>query len=90
MSMTRRETLKVLASVSAVAGLGETARAAPRSSPVPIVTPGGTRLYLTSIFPNGAPEPIPNLTWSLPAIDDEPSAGVRHERLRCLRRADQP
>jgi len=68
MSMTRRETLKALASVSAVAGLGETARAAPRSSPVPIVTTGGTRLYLTSIFPQWwCGVAIPNLTWSLPS-----------------------
>jgi hypothetical protein len=34
---------------------------------VPIVTPGGTRLYLTSVSPQWwMPQPIPNLTWSLP------------------------
>ena len=67
MSMTRRETLKVLASVSAVAGAGQTGRAAPASSPVPVVTPGGTRLYISAVSPEWwSAQPIPNLSWSLP------------------------
>ena len=68
MTLTRRESLKILGTASLLAAASPAA-AAPPSGPVPIVTTGGTRLY-----PNNnadqwwEPQPIINGSWTLPTV----------------------
>jgi hypothetical protein len=64
MTFTRRESLKVLGTASLLAAASPAA-AAPPSSPVPIVTSGGTRLYPSNDADRWwEPQPIINQSWT--------------------------
>ena len=68
MTLTRRESLKVLGTASLLAAASPAAAAAP-SGPVPILTSGGTRLYPNNdAYQWWQPQPIFNGSWTLPTV----------------------